>query len=62
MKEIYITLIRTLGGLASSFLLAAFFVGADTLVPHKYVIVKDGKKIYANKLPEEEPSENTEEA
>lgn len=62
MKEIYIAMIRTLGSVATTFLIAAFIVGADTLVPHKYVIVKDGKKIYTNKMPKEEPSENTEEA
>ena len=58
MKEIYIAMIRTLGSVVTTFLIAAFIVGADTLVPHKYVIIKDGKKIYTNK----KPVENTEEA
>ena len=57
MKEMYTVLIRTLGSLASSFLLAAFFVGADTLVPHKYVVIQDGKKYYTNKIPEVKETE-----
>ena len=54
MKEMYTVLIKTVGGLVSSFLLAAFFVGADTLVPHNYVIINDVKKYYSNTIPETE--------
>ena len=50
MKDVAVAVVNGVVGVASMFIVASFFVGADTLVPHRYVIIKDGQKIgYTNK-------------
>ena len=50
MKDVAVAVVNGVVGLATLFIAASCFVGADTLVPHRYVVIKDGQKIgYTNK-------------
>lgn len=39
MKEITIAVLETIGKIGVAYIVAACLVGADTLIPHKYIYV-----------------------
>lgn len=53
MKDVAVAIAKSLGGVLTTYLICACLVGADTLVPHKYIFVaSDGQKYGMNSKPE----------
>ena len=49
MNKIAVSLFNTISVIGVTYIIVASLVGADTLVPHKYIIIRDGKKVgYGN--------------
>lgn len=53
MKDVAVAIAKSLGSIGVTYLICACLVGADTLIPHKYIFVaSDGKKYGMNSKPE----------
>lgn len=52
MKDVAVAIAKSLGSIGVTYLICACLVGADCLIPHKYIFVaSDGKKYGTNSKP-----------
>lgn len=52
MEKVAVAMFSAISSIGVAYIVAAMFVGADTLIPHRYIVItSDGKKYATNKKP-----------